>query len=304
MEPYQKYLDKRTINKIIHLELRARRIVEGFLSGMHKSPYYGFSVEFAAHREYVPGDDIRHLDWKVYGRSDRLFLKEYELETNLRSHILLDSSESMLYGSGDRTKLELACFVAASVAYLILNQQDAVSLTCFDKEVKSHLPSKSGMGQLKPVLTQLAMATPEKKTDISVVLNVLAERIKFRGLIIIISDLFDKIENIVKGLQHLRFKRHDVIIFHILDEYELSFPFQRMTLFDGLEEYPKILCDPRSLRREYLEAVNNFCAQVKRECVALTTDYEQITTDRQIDVALSKYLAARLGTRLRRTGRQ
>ena|SRR3972149_486001 len=294
---YQRYLDPKVIDKITRLDLRARHIVEGFLAGMHKSPYKGFSVEFAEHREYSHGDDLRHLDWKVYGRSDRLYLKEYELETNLRSHILLDTSESMDYKSGERSKLELACFVAASLAYLILNQQDAVSLVCFDKDIRNFLPPKSSMSHLKTVLTQLGISNAEKKTDIAPVFHTLAERIKHRGLVIIISDLFDKTENILKGLQHFRHNRNDVIVFHIMDEFEVTFPFQRMTLFEGLEEYPELLCDPRSLRKAYLEEVDKHVSAIKRGCVQQLVDYEQITTDKQIDVALSKYLAARMATR-------
>ena len=254
-----KFLDPKVLNKITRLDLKARHIVEGFMGGMHKSPYHGFSVEFAEHREYAPGDDLKHLDWKVFGRTDRLYIKEYELETNLRSHILLDTSESMDYGSKDVTKLELASHIAASMAYLILRQQDSVGMVCFDKEVKSFIPTSSSMGHLRPILGTLAGASAQNKTDLGTVLNTLAERVQRRGLIILISDLFDRPEVILKSLQHFSHKRHDVIVFHVLDEYELTFPFERMTLFEGLEEYPKQLVDPRSLRKAYLAEVNQFC---------------------------------------------
>jgi uncharacterized protein (DUF58 family) len=302
-EAMLKYFDPKIINRISRLELRARHIVEGFLTGMHKSPYHGFSIEFAAHREYTPGDDLRHLDWKVYGRSDRLYIKEYELETNLRSHILLDTSESMEYRSEDLSKLELACFIAASLAYLIISQQDAVSLVCFDKEIRRQVPPGSGQGHMKPLLTQLASSFPERKTDIASVFHAMAERIQYRGMIIIISDLFDNPDNIMSGLQHFRFKRHDVIVFHVMDTDEVTFPFRRLTRFIGLEEYPEILADPIPIRAAYLEAVNEFCAQVRRGCMKQMIDYELITTDKQIDVALSKYLATRLGTKLKGTRR-
>jgi uncharacterized protein (DUF58 family) len=292
-----KFLDPTVLNKITRLDLKARHIVEGFMGGMHKSPYHGFSVEFAEHREYTPGDDLKHLDWKVFGRSDRLFIKEYELETNLRSHILLDTSESMDYGSKDVTKLELASHIAASMAYLILRQQDSVGMVCFDKEVKTFIPTSSSMGHLRPILGTLASSNAQNKTDLGVVLNTLAERIQRRGLIILISDLFDRPETILKSLQHFAHKRHDVIVFHVLDEYELTFPFERMTLFEGLEEYPKLLVDPRSLRKAYLEEVNRFCEEMRKGCVKQMVDYVRISTDQDLDVELTKYLAGRLSIR-------
>lgn len=292
-----KFLDPKVLNKITRLDLKARHIVEGFMGGMHKSPYHGFSVEFAEHREYAPGDDLKHLDWKVFGRSDRLFIKEYELETNLRSHILLDTSESMDYGGKETTKLELASHIAASMAYLILRQQDSVGMVCFDKEVKTFIPTSSSMGHLRPILGTLAQSEAKNKTDLGVVLNALAERIQRRGLIILISDLFDKPDVILKSLQHFSHKRHDVIVFHVLDEYELTFPFERMTLFEGLEEYPKQLVDPRSLRKAYLEEVNGFCEEIRKGCVRQMVDYVRISTDQDLDVELTKYLASRLSIR-------
>jgi len=292
-----KFLDPKVLNKITRLDLKARHIVEGFMGGMHKSPYHGFSVEFAEHREYAPGDDLKHLDWKVFGRTDRLFIKEYELETNLRSHILIDTSESMDYGSKETTKLELASHIAASMAYLVLRQQDSVGMVCFDKEVKTFIPTSSSMGHLRPILGTLASSSAQNKTDLGIVLNTLAERIQRRGLIILISDLFDKPETILKSLQHFSHKRHDVIVFHVLDEYELTFPFERMTLFEGLEEYPKQLVDPRSLRKAYLEEVNKFCEEMRKGCVKQMIDYVRISTDQDLDVELTKYLAGRLSIR-------
>jgi len=292
-----KFLDPKVLNKITRLDLKARHIVEGFMGGMHKSPYHGFSVEFAEHREYAPGDDLKHLDWKVFGRSDRLFIKEYELETNLRSHILLDTSESMDYGGKETTKLELASHIAASMAYLILKQQDSVGMVCFDKEVKSFIPTSSSMGHLRPILGTLAQSEGKNKTDLGAVLNALAERIQRRGLIILISDLFDKPEVLLKSLQHFSHKRHDVIVFHVLDEYELTFPFERMTLFEGLEEYGKQLVDPRSLRKAYLAEVNQFCEDIRKGCVKQMIDYVRISTDQDLDVELTKYLASRLSIR-------
>jgi uncharacterized protein (DUF58 family) len=292
-----KFLDPKILDKITRLDLKARHIVEGFVSGMHKSPYHGFSVEFAEHREYAPGDDLRHLDWKVFGRTDRLYIKEYEFETNLRSHILLDTSESMDYGSKDTTKLELACHIAASMAYMILRQQDSVGMVCFDKEVRQFIPSSSSMGHMKPILGTLAQAGARNKTDLGAVLNSLAERFRQRGLVILISDLFDRPETILKALQHFSHKRHDVIVFHVMDEYELTFPFEQMTLFDGLEEHPKILADPRALRKAYIEEVNTFCERIRKGCVKQTVDYVRISTGQDMEVELTKYLAGRLSIR-------
>lgn len=298
-ENIQKFLDPKILNKITRLDLKARHLVEGFVSGMHKSPYHGFSVEFAKHREYSAGDDIKHLDWKVFGRSDRLYIKEYELETNLRSHILLDTSESMDYKSGELTKLELASYIAASMAYLILRQQDSVGMVCFDKEVKNFIPVSSSMGHLRSILGTLNQSSAKNTTEISGVFHALAERFRQKGLVIVISDLFDKSDKILKALQHFRHKRHDVIVFHVLDEYEVTFPFQRMTLFEGMEEYPKILADPRALRQAYLEEVDRFCGEVSRGCTKMMIDYVRISTDQQLGVELTKYLAQRLGAKIK-----
>ena len=293
-ENQQKFLDPKVLNKITRLDLKARHIVEGFVAGMHKSPYHGFSVEFAEHREYTPGYDLKHVDWKVFGRTDRLYIKEYELETNLRSHILLDTSESMDYKSGETSKLELGCYIAASMSYMILKQQDSVGITCFDKEVRSFIPASSSMGHMRPIRATLATAKAERKTELSAVFHAMAERLRPRGLVVIISDFFDDPEKILKALQHFRHRRHDVIIFHVMDEFELSFPFQRMTLFEGMEEYPKLLVDPRALRNAYLEEVEKFTNRLRRGCVQQMINYPLIPTDKQLDVELTRFLAQRL----------
>ena len=300
METYQKYLDPKVLNKITKLDLKARLIVEGFVTGLHKSPYHGFSVEFAQHREYVPGDDLRHLDWKVYGRNDRLYLKQYEQETNLRAYIMLDTSESMSYKSDELTKLEYASYIASSLAYLINQQQDAVGLVLFDREVSRFIPASSSSAQLKGIFNEIATARALKKTDIGAVFHNAAERITHKGLVIIISDLLDEIQKVPKimsGLNHFRHRGHDVILFHVLDDFERSFPFQRMTMFEGMEEYPELLIDPRSIRREYLNEVEAFCTGVRRGCLEQKIDYLQVTTDQMLDVALSGYLAMRLARR-------
>lgn len=302
-EDIRKYIDPEVLNKISKLEFKARHIVEGFLTGMHKSPYFGFSVEFAAHREYTQGDDLRHLDWKVFGKTDNLYIKQYELETNLRSFILLDTSQSMEYKSGGTSKLELACYIAASIAYLLINQQDACGMMCFDKEAKNFVPSSTGQGHIRTILSQLARTAPDSKTDIATVFRNITEKITKRGVIFIISDLFDEPENILKALQYFTAKKHDVVIFHVWDEYELTFPFKMLTRFEGLEEDIKLFCDPLSIRRAYIEEVNSFNQQISRGCRQQMVDYHLISTDKQLDVELTKFLSTRLGTRLvRRRG--
>ncbi|MHC4777083.1 MAG: DUF58 domain-containing protein [Planctomycetota bacterium] len=295
MSDYLKYLDPRTLNKIGRLELKARLIVEGFISGLHKSPYHGFSVEFAEHREYVPGDEIKHIDWKVFGRTDRYYVKQYEEETNLAATILLDTSESMAYTSSEVgvSKLEYASYVAASLAYLIIQQQDAVALATFDKQINRFLPPSSHGSHLKNILHAIEESDPGEKTDVGIILHETAERMKKRGLVILLSDLLDQSDNLASGLQHLRHKKHEVILFHVLDRDEIRFPFQKMTLFEGLEELPMINVDPRALRKAYLEELNLFLGDVRKNCLRNGVDYVELHTDMLLDVALAEYLATR-----------
>jgi uncharacterized protein (DUF58 family) len=293
-EDYRKYLDPKTLSKIRRLDLKARLIVEGFISGLHRSPYHGFSVEFAEHREYVPGDDIKHIDWKVWGRSDRYYIKQYEEETNLRCHVVLDTSESMRYGSDKRvTKYDYACYVAASLAYLILHQQDAVGMVMFDQDIHKYLPPTSTGIQLKQVLHEMSVCQPREKTNIGMIFHNLAERVTKKGLIIIVSDFFDSVDNILFGLRHLRHKKHEILAFHILDQYELTFPFESMTLFEGLEGYPELLADPRALKKAYLAELDEFLNALKKGCRNNGVDYVQLHTGVPLDVALTRYLAMR-----------
>jgi uncharacterized protein (DUF58 family) len=294
MAEQQKYLDPLTLAKVRSLELQARLVVEGYLSGMHKSPYHGFSVEFAQHREYVPGDDIRHVDWKVFGRTERYFLKQYEEETNLVCWLMLDVSESMRYGSGPVTKFDYGCMVAASLAYLILHQQDSVGLVTFDDRVRSFLKASGQPSHLKEMVQVMNRGPGPEKTGLAPIFHDLAERITRRGLIFILSDLFDEPKDLLGGLKHLRHKRHEVVVFHVLDSAELDFPFQEATLFRGLEQYPDLLTDPRSLRQGYLDEVNTFVNQLRRGCREQNIDYVQLRTDANLGVALSSYLAHRL----------
>jgi uncharacterized protein (DUF58 family) len=290
----QKYLDPLNLAKVRSLELQARLIVEGYLSGMHKSPYHGFSVEFAQHREYVPGDDIKHIDWKVYGRTGRFFLKQYEEETNLVCWLLLDISESMRYGSGPVSKYDYACMTAAALSYLILHQQDSAGLATFDDQVRQLLRPSSQPSHLKQMVQVMNQGAAREKTRLAPIFHDLAERISRRSLIIILSDLFDDAADLLAGLKHLRHKRHEVVVFHVLDPAELDFPFQEATLFRGLEAFPDLLTDPRSLRQGYLSEIGRFMLEVQRGCRADNIDYVQLRTDKNLGVALSSYLGHRL----------
>jgi len=293
MSEYRKYLDPKTLTKIARLDLLARLVVEGYVSGLHRSPYHGFSVEFAEHREYVPGDDIKHVDWRVYARSDRFYIKQYEEETNLRCTILLDISESMQYGSESVSKKDYACYVAASLAYLLLQQQDSVGLATFDTEVKRFIPAKSTSGHLRVLLEEMERTGTGRKTRMDRVFHDVAERIHRRGMVVVISDRFDDPERVMMGLRHFRHNKHEVIVFHVLDGYELSFPFEDMTLFEGLEETGEVVTEPRSLRDTYLDEIGNFVNRMKKSCRQHGIDYVQLSTDQHLDVALSAYLAAR-----------
>jgi uncharacterized protein (DUF58 family) len=294
MDDPQRYLDPLILAKVRSLELQARLVVEGYLSGMHKSPYHGFSVEFAQHREYVPGDDIKHVDWKVYGRTGRFYLKQYEEETNLLCWLLVDISASMQYRSGPVSKYDYACMVAAALSYLTLHQQDSVGLVTFDDQVRKLLRPSSQPSHLKPILQVLNQGAAREKTSLAPIFHDLAERITRRALIVILSDLFDDVPQMLAGLKHLRHKRHEVVIFHILDGAELDFPFQEATLFRGLELPAELLTEPRSLRQGYLNEVRKYIDDLQRGCREQNIDYVQLRTDTNLAVALSSYLGQRL----------
>jgi uncharacterized protein (DUF58 family) len=294
VENYQKYLDPRTLASLEGLDLQARMVVEGYVAGMHPSPYHGFSVEFAEHREYVPGDDIRHVDWKVWSKTDKLYLKQYEEETNLLTYLLLDTSESMAYASGDNvTKLQYAQIIAASLSYLILQQQDSVGLVVYDDAVRRYLKPAGQTSQLKEILRLLDVTPAREKSDLGLVFNDLAERFKKRGVVVVLSDLFDDVSRIITGLKHFRHRRHEVIVFHVLDPAELDFPFRDTTLFKGLEGMPEILTDPHALKRAYQAELGLFLEELEKGCRMVDIDYVPLRTDQSLDVALSSYLASR-----------
>lgn len=297
-EPYQKYLDPQVLNNIRHLEVTARNVVEGFISGMHRSPYRGFSVEFAQHREYVQGDDLRFLDWKAYAKSDKYYIKEYEEETNFRAVIVLDSSESMRYQSGqNQSKMEYGKYMAASLAYLIQKQSDAAGLALFDEKLHDWVPPANSQVNLMRMLATMHERAPQKKTNIGEVLTDVAQRTGRRGMVMIISDLFDDLKHLKKGLEYLTARKHDVIVFNVMDPMEREFSFDRLTQFLGMEGMPDLLVDPRSLRKAYLEEVSHFTAEVRRICLRAKADFQLMDTSMPLGVALQAYLARRTGTR-------
>ncbi len=289
------YLDPKVLASLEGLDIQARRVVEGYIAGMHKSPFQGISVEFAEHREYVPGDDIRHVDWKAWSKTDKWYLKQYEQETNLITYILLDVSESMTYASpGCVSKLEYARIVAASLTYMTLQQQDSVGLATFDDRVRDFLRPAGQPSQLREAIHVMDVAAPREKTNIEAIFHDLAERFKRKGIVIILSDCFDETRNILDGLKHLLYRRHDVIVFQILDPAELDFPFLDTTLFKGLEGLPEILTEPRALRDAYQAEIGSFIADLKKGCRKVNIDYVLLRTDEPLDRSLSSYLASRM----------
>lgn len=292
------YLDPKVIARAQALGLKARSIVEGLRVGEHRSPYRGFSVEFVQHREYVPGDDTRHIDWKSYGRSERYTIKQYEQETNFIAHILLDASRSMLYGDGDTNKLEYAKLLAACLAYLVIHQRDSVGISVFDAGWRSRLPASGQPGHIKTILETLEDTNPQEKTSIGPMLHDLARQIKRRGLVFLISDCFDDPDALLDGLKHLRFDGHDVTVFHLLHPDEADFPFDGMVKFDGLEERLQLLTRPQMVRPAYMRALKTYLEQLQRGCERMHCDYLLLSTNKPLSETLTAYLAKRLRMRL------
>ncbi len=289
------YLDPQVLSKIHRLDLRARLIVEGFMSGRHRSPFHGFSVEFASYREYAPGDDLKHLDWKVFSRTDRHYVKQYEQETNFAAYLLLDLSESMRYqgARAPMSKFDYAASAAAALAFLITQQQDAVGLALFDEELRKFLPASANPVQLQQLIHEFEAAQPVRKTRVEKIFHDLAEKLHKKEMIILLSDLFVPLDGLFDGLAHFRHRKHEVLVLHVMDDDELGFSFEGNTLFRGLEALPQLLVEPRTVRKTYLEAVGRFCAEVKRRCASGRMDYRLINTKDPLDVALATFLAAR-----------
>jgi len=289
-------LDPVAISRAESLGLNARFIVEGYMAGEHKSPYRGFAIEFAQHREYTHGDDTRHLDWKVLGRTDRYYIKQYEQETNYVANILLDGSESMKYGSGTVTKLQYGKMMAACLAYLILHQGDAVALALFDTSVRDYTPRSDNQAMIHRLMARLAAFEPKEQTNIAAVLHDMAVQIRRKGVVIIISDFFDDEQKILDGIQHLRFGGNEVIVFHTLDPHELEFPFRGLVEFEGLEGVPKILTRPGEIRKTYLREMEAFRVRLRDGCEKNQCHYVLVNTAQSLEEVLSGYLAFRLRT--------
>jgi uncharacterized protein (DUF58 family) len=290
----KRFLHPEAIRRIGRLELRARHIVEGLLSGMHRSPYFGQSVEFLQHRQYTPGDDLRHVDWKAWAKQDRLYVKQFEEETNMRTTLLVDVSASMQYGRSHLNKYEYAATVATSLAYLLLKQHDSVSCIAFDRGIRSRSPANSTMQHLHAIVRTLDANKPRDKTDLGPLLTEIAQTFSRRGMIIVVSDLLGEVESTLRGLRLLRQRGHDVLVLHVMDDDELDFPFEGPTRFEGLEIPDALNCNPRALREGYLEAVNHFLTGLRRGCARNEIDYAMIRTSAPLDAALTAYLTHRL----------
>lgn len=275
----------------------AREIVEGYLTGLHRSPYFGQSVEFVQHREYVAGDDPRRIDWKAWSKTDKYYIKQYQEDTNLRTTLIVDVSESMTFGSGPIDKYEYACGIAACLAYLLLKQQDAVGMVTFDESVRNQVPLRSKRNHLHSLLASLAAENPTKKSDMHRVLRQVADEQSQKGMIILISDLLADRAALFRGLRLLRHRGHDVMIFHVLDDEELDFNYSGITKFEGMEEMGDLYCDPRALREGYLKAMEAFRDELRSHCAKNVIDFQTIRTSQKLDAALAHYLNHRFGLR-------
>ena len=289
------FLDPRALAKLGGLKLRARRVVEGFVAGLHRSPKHGFSIEFAQHRDYTPGDDLRYVDWKAYGRTDKLYVKQFEDETNLVCYIVLDISESMTYGSDSEslTKLAYAQTAAASLAWLVLHQRDAVGLITCDTQVRANVRPSTTPAHLKQMIAAMEGSDSHEQTAIEQVLHDVAERLHRRTLVIVISDFLDDVDSIIAGLRHLRHKQHEVRLLQVLDPAEVDFPFDQPMLFKGLEQLSDIVADGHAFRAAYLEEFSRYQRQLATQCRGLQVDYLLVRTDQPVERALSQLCAVR-----------
>ena len=294
MPASKRFLHPEAIKRISRLEIRARHVVEGFLSGMHKSPYFGQSVEFLQHREYVTGDDLRHVDWNVWAKQDRFYVKQFEEETNLRCTLLVDVSKSMAYGRGHFSKYEYACTLTCSLAYLILKQQDAVGCIAFDEKIRTAVPTRTKSNHIFSIVDALAVHEPRDKTDMLGILRSVAEAAPRRGMVVLASDLLADRPGLFKGLRMLRQRGHDVLVFHILDDDELDFTFSGPTRFEGLESIDYLNCNPRALRDGYLAALQAYLDEVRHHCAKNSVDYALVRTSDPLDAALATFLSKRL----------
>jgi uncharacterized protein (DUF58 family) len=287
------FLDPAVVARLGTLELKARTIVEGFLSGLHRSPFKGFSVEFAEYRQYLPGDDLSTIDWKVFARSDRYYVKKFEEETNLDAQLLLDVSGSMGYGSTSMTKFEYGACLAASLAYLMNRQRDAVGLTAFDDKIVAMLAAGSRPGHLRNLLVTLDRLELGRETNVSKPLNHIVDSLSKRGMVVLISDLLDDPEAVIRSLKHFQFRGNDVIVFQVLDPDEIDFPFERSTRFEDLETGEEIVAVPAAVRDHYVKEMSGLIERYKRELGAGGIDYQLLSTRRPLELALMSYLSTR-----------
>jgi len=295
----KRFLHPDVVKRIARLDLRARHVVEGFLSGMHRSPYFGQSVEFLQHRPYAWGDDLRYVDWKVWAKQDRLFVKQFEEDTNLRLTLLVDVSASMRYGSGAMSKYEYAATIAVSLAYLVLRQQDAVGCLAFDEAARMTVPQRTKRNHLDSIIQALDVSEPANKTDLYQIIRNAAETFPRRGMMVLVSDLLAEREGLFRGLKLLRSRGHDAIVFHVLDDDELDFPFNGPTRFEGLEVPMHLKCNPRALREGYLAALSAYLDEVRLGCGRHNVDYALLRTSQPLGGALATYLNHRLATQHR-----
>jgi len=300
MESQQKYLKPEVVSKLANMELRARLVVEGFITGLHKSPYHGFSVEFAEHRQYMPGDEIRRVDWRVYGKTDRFYVKQFEEETNLKSYIILDTSASMKFASTitglnkpQISKIEYASFIAASLSYLMIQQRDAVGLTLYDSIVRTTIPPHATKQHLRRILVELEKVSPSDITNSATALHQLAERISRRGLVIVLSDLFDDPDKVMAALKHFRHNNHEILVMQILDPIERNFAFGNDAVFKDVETGEMLTTQPYHIQKAYQEAMKDFIERYKRECRENSIDYILLDTTTPFDIALLNYLNKR-----------
>ncbi|MBI5836360.1 MAG: DUF58 domain-containing protein [Candidatus Eisenbacteria bacterium] len=290
----RRFLDPRVASQIEAIDLRARLVVEGFLAGLHRSPFHGFSVEFAEHRPYAPGDPIRHVDWKVYAKQDRYYIRRYHEETNLRSYLLVDQSASMGFSRGGRpTKLEYASSLAAALAYLMLGQQDAVGLLLFAEKMEKFVPPRSVKSHLHQLLMELGRARAQSGTKVASCLTSLAERIKRRGLVMVFSDLLDEPDEVLAGLKSFRHRAHEVVVFHVLDPDERRFPFHEPVEIEDMESSEKLVTHGWEVSREYRRRIEEWTGRLQRECRERLIDYVPLDTSTPFDVALVRYLEKR-----------
>ncbi len=288
-----KYLDPQVLSKIGTLDVIARQVVEGIRIGLHRSPARGISSEFTAYRQFVAGDEVRSIDWKVYARSDRYYIKLFEAETNFVANMLIDSSESMTYASNGISKLEYAKYLAASLAYLIVDQGDSVGMGTFDDQLRSYVAPKSNMRVLHDISTELEKADPQPRTNVGSILHEFANRMSRRGFVVVFSDLLDNTEDFIQGLNHLRFKGHNVILFHILDPAELEFPLEGMWKFVGLEGEGELITQPARVRANYLKELESFISEIKDACTKAQVDYVLVNTRDPVEQVLSNHLLQR-----------